>query len=1070
MTSNTVGVRENSTTTGPRPYWVSQHSRPVIFLILTLGLLGAYLAFTIPVSVFPQTNFPRVLIGVDNGVMPIDQMMVTITRPLEEAVNSVPGLLTVRSVTGRGSAEVDLYFRWDVDMFQTLQYVNAAISRVQPELPPTAVIRADRLTFAAFPVIAYSVTSDSTPQTRLWEMATYEMKPRLNRLDGVSTVIVQGGQEPEFQIMPDPAKLLAASVTVTDILDAVRRTNLVDSPGLLEQNHQLYLGLVNGQVRTPDEIAHTVIKNTPAGVPIRIGDIAAVSPSVKPVYTVVTANGKPAVLLNINRQPDGNTVEVAREVHDEIEKIRRTLPPGITIEPFYDQSILVTDSIKSVRDAILIGLILASIILVVFLRDWGTSLVAGLVIPVTVMVTFIALKLMGQTFNLMTLGGLAAAVGLVIDDAIVVVENIVLHRDLGQSRLEAIRSALKEITTPLLGSTVTPIVVFIPLIVITGVYGVFFRALAVTMTVSLATSLALALTWTPTLSQYFIKAKHDKDRGNGNNERDSESDATAAEIDANQLLAAEEKHLSGFFLRVIRFHERWLRRALERPLLLLLFSAGLIAVSVVCFMLTDTDLLPEMDEGGFVLDYWTPAGSSLTETNRIISHLEQMLKEVPEIESTSRRTGLELGLAAVTEANRGDILAKLKRKRDRGMEDIIADIRARIAREEPAVRVEFVQVLQDMIGDLTSAPEPVQIKLFSQDSKQLDEWAPKVSDAIAKVEGVVDVLNGIENTISGPAVTFQVDPSIAARAGFTAEEVALDASAILEGEPAPTPVITNDRAYIIRVRFPGQNRTSLEAMRDTLLVSSTGHTATLGSLASVVETPGQTEIRRENLQRDVAITARLEGRGLGSGMADVQKAVAGLHIPSSIRVEYGGQYQEQRQNFHDLSIVLVLAVLLLFIVLLFEFGSFAAPVAILASALLSTSGVFIALLITRTTFNISSFMGMIMVIGIVAKNGILLLDSDQKMRALGLSVEDAMLQAARRRLRPIVMTALATVAGMLPLAFALGAGSQMLQPLAVAVIGGVLISMILSLVITPAVHFYIGSRSASRAAADIPAR
>ncbi len=1060
MTSNTAGGRENSSTTGPHPYWVSQHSRPVIFLILTLGLLGAYLAFTIPVSVFPQTNFPRVLIGVDNGVMPIDQMMVTITRPLEEAVNSVPGLLTVRSVTSRGSAEVDLYFRWDVDMFQTLQYVNAAISRIQPELPPTAAIRADRLTFAAFPIIAYSVTSDTTPQTRLWEMATYEMKPRLNRLDGVSTVIVQGGQEPEFQIMPDPAKLLAASVTVTDILDAVRRTNLVDSPGLLEQNHQLYLGLVNGQVRTPDQIAHTVVKNTPAGIPIRIGDIASVSPSVKPVYTVVTANGKPAVLLNINRQPDGNTVEVAREVHDEIEKIRQTLPPGIRIEPFYDQSILVTDSIKSVRDAILIGLILASIILVVFLRDWGTSLVAGLVIPVTVMVTFIVLKLMGQTFNLMTLGGLAAAVGLVIDDAIVVVENIVLHRDLGQSRVDAIRSALKEITIPLLGSTVTPIVVFIPLIVITGVYGVFFRALAVTMTVSLATSLALALSWTPTLSQYFIRGKHEKEHTNGGvSEGNPESHADAAEIDAKKLLAAEEKHLSGFFLRVIRVHERWLRRALERPLLLLLFSAGLIAVSVVCFMLTDTDLLPEMDEGGFVIDYIMPAGSSLTETNRVVSHIEQMLHEVPEVESTSRRTGLQLGLAAVTEANTGDVLVKLKQKRSRGIEEIIAEVRGDIKQQEPALDVEFVQVLQDMIGDLTSAPEPIQIKLFSPDPKQLDEWAPKVGEAIGKINGVVDVLNGIDNTISGPAVTFQVDPSVAARAGFTAEEVALDASAILEGEPAPTPVITNDRAYIIRVRFPAQNRTSLEAMRDTLLVSSTGHTATLGSLASVLETPGQTEIRRENLQRDVAITARLEGRGLGSGMADVQKVVAGLHIPSSIRVEYGGQYQEQRQNFHDLSIVLVLAVLLLFIVLLFEFGSFAAPVAILASALLSTSGVFIALLITRTTFNISSFMGMIMVIGIVAKNGILLLDADHKMRALGLSVEDAMLQAARRRLRPIVMTALATVAGMLPLAFALGAGSQMLQPLAIAVIGGVLISMILSLVITPAVHFYISRRS-----------
>jgi multidrug efflux pump subunit AcrB len=1049
----------NSPTAGPSgQHWIAQHSRPVIFLILTLALLGTYLASTIPVSVFPATNFPRVLIAVDNGVMPIDQMMVTVTRPIEEAVNSVPGLLTVRSITGRGTAEVDLYFRWDVDMFQTLQYVNAAISRVQPELPPSAKIEAHRLTFAAFPVIGYSVTSDSMPQNKLWEMATYEMKPRLNRLDGVSTVIVQGGQEPEFQIMPDPAKLLTASVTVNDILEAVRRTNLIDSPGLMEQNHQLYLGLVNGQVHTPEQIANTVIKNTPAGVPVRIGDIATVKPSVKPVYTVVTANGKPAVLLNINRQPDGNTMQIAREVHDEIESIRKTLPPGIRIEPFYDQSIIVGDSIKSVRDAILLGLILASIILVVFLRDWGTSLVAGLVIPATVLVTFIALKLMGETFNLMTLGGLAAAVGLVIDDAIVVVENIVLHRDLGESRLEAIRSALKEITVPLVGSTITPVVVFIPLIVISGVYGVFFRALAVTMSVSLVTSLALAMTWTPNLSQYFIRRKGEKTDADATNGHASNGPAIEQGDEAARLLAAEEKHLNGFFLRVVDFHERWLRRALERPMLLVIFSAALIVVSFICFQFTDTDLLPEMDEGGFVLDYWTPSGSSLTETNRIIGHVEQMLREVPEVESSSRRTGLELGLAAVTEANRGDILVKLKPDRKRDIEDIITEARDRINQEEPALKIEFVQVLQDMIGDLTSAPEPIEIKLFSQDTNQLQEWAPKVADTVGKIHGVVDVLNGIENTVSGPAVTFQVDPGVAARAGFTAEEVALDASAILEGEPAPTPVVVNDRAYTLRVRFPTANRATLEAMRDTLLVSSTGHTATLGALSSIVESPGQNEIRRENLLRDVAITARLEGRGLGSGMADVQKAVSGLHLPSSIRVVYGGQYAEQQRNFRDLVVVLILAVLLLFIVLLFEFGSFAAPVAILSSALLSTSGVFIALLVTRTTFNIASFMGMIMVIGIVAKNGILLLDADQKMRALGRGAEEAMLQAARRRLRPIVMTALATVAGMLPLAFAIGAGSQMLQPLAIAVIGGVLISMVLSLVITPAVYFYLSGK------------
>ena len=1047
------------------PYWVVQHSRPVIFLILTMVLLGTYLAFTIPVSVFPSTDFPRVLIAVDNGVMPIDQMMVTITRPLEEAVNSVPGLLNVRSITSRGSAEIDLYFRWDVDMFQTLQYVNAAISRIQPELPSTAKIEAHRMTFAAFPIIAYSLTSESMPQTRLWEMATYEMKPRLNRLEGVSTVIVQGGQEPEFQIMPDPARLLTASVTVSDILDAVRKTNLIDSPGLLERNHQLYLGLINAQVRTPEQIANAVIKNTPVGVPVRIGDVASVAPSVRPLYTVVTANGKPAVLLNVNRQPDGNTVQVAQEVHDEMESIKKTLPPGIRIEPFYDQSIIVEESIKSVRDAILLGLILASIILVLFLRDWGTSLVAGLVIPVTVMVTFVALKLMGETFNLMTLGGLAAAVGLVIDDAIVVVENIVLHRDLGQSRLQAIRSALKEITIPLVGSTITPIVVFVPLIVINGVYGVFFRALAITMSVSLVTSLALALTWTPNLSQYFIRSRKEKDTASQDSGAISvpQNQVANGPDEATRLLQAEEKHRGGFFLRVINFHERWLRRALERPMLLLAFSISLIVVSFLCFRFTDTDLLPEMDEGGFVIDYIMPAGSSLAETNRVVGHVEQMLREVPEVESTSRRTGLQLGLAAVTEANTGDVLVKLKPKRDRDIEEIIADVRADIKKQEPALDLEFIQVLQDMIGDLTSAPEPIQIKLFSQDPKQLEEWASKVADAIGKVHGVVDILNGIDNTISGPAVTFQIDPSVAARAGFTAEEVALDASAILEGEPAPTPVVVNDRAFTIRVRFPAANRASLEAMGNTLLVSSSGHTATLGALASVVETPGQTEIRRENLQRDVAVTARLEGRALGSGMAEIQKVVAGLRLPSTIRVVYGGQYAEQQQNFHDLVVVLILAILLLFIVLLFEFGRFAAPIAILSSALLSTSGVFIALLITRTTFNISSFMGMIMVIGIVAKNGILLLDADQKMRSLGQSAEQAMLLAARRRLRPIAMTALATVAGMLPLAFALGAGSQMLQPLAIVVIGGVLISMVLSLIITPAVYFYsAGQKEALR--------
>jgi multidrug efflux pump subunit AcrB len=1025
---------------------------------VSITLVGAYLALTIPISVFPNTDFPRVVVGVDNGVMPIDQMLVTITRPIEEAVNSVPGLLRVQSVTSRGSAEVNLFFDWNSDMILTLQRVDAVVARLQTELPTTAKVETHRMTFAVFPIIAYSLTSDTVPPNKLWEIATYDLKPRMNRLDGVASVIIQGGRVPEFQVMPDPARLLAASVTVTDILEAIRRTNLIDSPGLLENGHQLVLGLISGQVRTPEQIGQIVVKNSPAGVPIRLGDIAKIASSVAPVYTVVTANGKPAVLLNVNRQPESNTLQVATEVHALIQELTPTLPPGVRLEAFYDQSTIVHDSIASVRDAALLGLVLSSIVLVLFLRDWGSSLVAGLVIPATLFITFIALKFTGQSFNLMTLGGLAAAVGLVIDNAIIVLENIVLHRDAGQSRFQAIQSALRELTAPLIGSTITPMVVFLPLVSMTGVTGSFFRALAITMTVSLFISLLLAMFWTPTLSQYFVRRK-DKDKDTA----EAPAATSEGEPDMVKLLAAEEAHLSGLFGRIVEFYTRTMKAALKRPWVLAGSSVVIVVLSIVCYLSLGSDLLPAMDEGGFILDYFTPPGSSLAESNRILLHMERILRATPEVENTSRRTGMQLGLAAVTEANNGDFTVKLKSDRKRDIDDIIADIRSQIEGGEPATKIEFVQLLQDMIGDLISQPQPAVIKLFSPDGKLLNETAPRVADAIGKIHGVVDVLDGVQNTISGPAVTFQVNPAVAARAGFSPEEVAVDASAILQGEPAPTPVILNDRAYTIRVRFPEQSRTSLDRMSNTLLASSAGHTATLGSLATVTTDPGETEIRRENLQRLVQVTARFEGVDLGTGMAAVQKAVNDLHLPSSIRIEYGGLYQEQQKSFRDLLMVLFLALVLLFVVLLFEFRTFSAPVAILASALLSTSGGFLALFITRTTFNVASFMGMIMIIGIVAKNGILLLDAEHRFRELGLSAEESMIRAGRRRLRPIAMTAVATIAGMLPLAFAIGSGSQMLQPLAIAVVGGLVSSMVLSLIFTPAIHFYLRPRTAKHA-------
>ena len=1030
----------------PRPFWLARSTQIIFFFTVALTIAGAWAALRVPISVFPETNFPRIVIGVDNGVMPVEQMEVAITKPIESAVNSVPGLVTVRSTTSRGSAEVSLFFDWSVDMFRTLQMVNAALATAQQGLPATAKITTNRLTFATFPILGYSLTSNTVPQTQLWELATYDLAPPLNRVPGVSTVTVQGGQIPEFHVVPNLAKLQAAGVTILDISNAIQASNIIDSPGLYEQNHQLVLGLVGAQVHDIDGLRQLVVKTTPGGAAVRVGDVAQVVDGTLPVYTVVTANSKPAVLINIARQPTGNTVAVADQVAAEVAQLRQKLPAGVKLEPFYDQSQIVRESISSVRDAILIGLVLACIILFIFLHDWRSSLVAGLVIPVTVAVTVLFMWVIGESFNLMTLGGLAAAIGLVIDDAIVVVENIVLHRDAGEDRVEAVRKAIHEISHPLIGSTITPVVVFLPLVAVSGVTGSFFRALAITMTVSLLTSLVLALTWTPSLSLVLL--------------RDREGSPEREMVDGHP-------ELGRVLGRVMQWHSTALEWSLGRPLMLGIICLVLIGGAFFAYRSLGSDLLPEMDEGGFILDYIMPAGSSLSSTNRVLDHVEHILRSTPEVESTSRRTGLQMGLAAVTEANTGDITVKLKAKRSRAIDEVMSDVRAQIKSTEPELDVEFTQVLQDMIGDLSNAPEPIQIKLFCDDPKLLYQLGPRVGDAISKISGVVDVENGVDNTISGPATSFQVDPVLAARMGFTPTEVAEDATSILDGVTPNDPLIANGHPYTIRVRLGDETRASLDTIQNTVFNSGIGHTATLGSMTEITELPPQNEIRRENLQQLVVVTGRLEGSDLGTGVAQVQKVVAAMHLPPSVRVEYGGTYQEQQKSFADLLHVLLLALALVFGVLLAEFRNVWAPVAILTSSVLSIAGVVFALLITHITFNVASFMGLIMVIGIVAKNGILLLDADERFRREGASAREAMMLAARRRLRPILMTAVAAVCGMLPLAFAFGAGSQMLQPLAIAVIGGLTISMFLSLVVTPVIYYLLTRNRHDEAEAEV---
>ncbi|MGH9638910.1 MAG: efflux RND transporter permease subunit, partial [Bryobacteraceae bacterium] len=640
---------------------------------------------------------------------------------------------------------------------------------------------------------------------------------------------------------------------------------------------------------------------------------------------------------------------------------------------------------------------------------------------------------------------------------LVVVENVALRRETGEGRFEAVRHTLKELTVPLIGSTLTPIVVLLPLIAISGVTGVFFRALAITVGVALLASLVLALTWTPNLCPYLLRtqAKPEADLPLA-----VPADLTPEQADVRRIMAVEERSMGKILTRIIHFYDRWFRRGLAHPWSWAILGLVLIVVSFFCYRHIGSGFLPKMDEGGFILDYVTPPGSSLAETNRMISGILKIVHSVPEVASISRRTGLQLGLAAVTEANTGDISVELKTHRSRDIWSIMDEIRAKVAQQEPAVSVDFTQKLQDMIGDLTSAPQPVYIMLFSPDAKLLQSWAPKVADAIGGIQvggrhPVVDIDDGIGSTTSGPAVVFHVNVAKAAHAGFSPQNVANEAAAMLDGITAPKPVVVNNRSYTLRIRFPQSVRSSLSAMSNTMMVSPTGQTATLGSLASIKGLPGQIEIQQDHQQRYVAVTARLEGLDLGHGIAAVKKVMAGLHLPPSIRIEYGGTYKTQQKSFHDLTLVFVMAVILVFLVLLFEFKNFSAPVSILVAAILSTSGVFLALLITGKTFNLSSFMGLIMVIGIVAKNGILVLDADGKFRAAGFTRRESIIQAGRRRLRPVVMTAVAAALGFLPLALAIGAGSQMLQPLAIAAIGGILIAIVLSLMITPAIYYYM---------------
>lgn len=1021
---------------------ISDQKRAVLLVIGLLSIAGLVALARIPRALFPQTDFPRIIIVADNGVAPAQQTLVSVTKPIEEAMSGIPGISRIKSTTARGSAEVDLFFDWKTDIVQTLQLVQTRISQLATKLPPGATFeRTERLTFAVFPIIGYSITSPVRDPGTLRNLAEVTLRPPIARIDGVSSVEVLGGQLREYHVLIDRSRLEARGVSLQQVSDAVRGSNVINSPGLINENHQLELALVSGQATTIDDLAAIVV-TTVNNVPVRVGDVATVSPGLEPRFTIVTADGRPAVLLNVMRQPSANILSVAGGVKTELAALRKQLPRDIEIKPYYDQSLLVNGSVSSVRDAILIGLILSVAILYGFLRNWGTTLVATLVIPVTVLVTFVAMWIVGLSLDLMTLGGVAAAIGLVIDDAIVVVENIYTHMLRGESRAAAVHRAISEIAGPIIGSTITPVVVFLPLALLTGVTGVFFRSLALTMSVALLTSLFLALTFTPVLAERFIRVRP-RDRG--------VSDPAGASVAAEQHDHETAEGHGPLLTKLIDAYEWLLAHALARRPLVLVVIAVLAVLTFFIYKGLGSEFLPEFEEHGFILDYNGPPGASLDEMDRMLHHVERMLKENPGVDSYSRRTGAQLGLAGITESNRGDFAVKLKDSAS--TDDVTSALRHEIESSEPGLRVEFPGILSDLIGDLVSAPQPIEIRVFNEDAAALRRTAEQIAVSIAKVDGVVDVFNGV--VISGPAVIFQLDPQRAALYGVTAADVNEAMTTALGGDVVSN-VIEHGRTVGVRVLLGGPRPQLAELRALPIRAPASNSYVRIDQLATINYESGQTELEREGLRQSLSVTGRLEGRDLGSAIADIQSKLSKeLHLPAGTTIEYGGLFQEQQSSFRELLIALGLAIALVFLVLVVEFRSFAHPAAIVSGAVLALSGSLAALLITHTTLNVVSMMGLIMIVGIVSKNGILMLDTVEDHLRSGEDLTTALRRSGRRRFRPVLMTSLAAMLGMLPLALALGSGSELLQPLAICVIGGLLFALMLSLVVTPTIYAMI---------------
>ena len=980
---------------------------------LVLIILGGFFAYSrLQTALFPEVTFPKIKVIADAGLQPVSKMMVTVTKPLENAIKQVPDLQYVRSTTSRGSCEISAFMDWKADIDLSQQRIESKINEIKSNLPPETQITVEKMNPSILPVMGYTLESHNRSPIELKQLANYTIKPFLSQVAGVSEVRIIGGKTKEYWVTLDAQKMSTLSITPDMLSTSIGQTGFIKSNGYLSDYHFLYLTVTDATVHTREDIGNIVIRNTGKRV-ILLHDIAAVDVKEAVEYTKINANGREAVLVAVIKQPNANLVTLSTAMEEKIGELKKILPKGVIMQPYYIQADFVNTSVKSVTDSLWIGLALAIIVAIIFLRSLKASATILITIPITLCLSLIVLYAIGYSFNIMTLGAIAAAIGLIIDDAIVVVEQI--HRTHEEHPDEPTTSLLQKaihyLFPAMLGSSISTIVIFIPFVLMSGVAGAYFKVLTNTMIITLICS--FFVTWIGLPVVYLLLSRRRQ---------------TTRKIRPHNVK-----------------NQRWVAFFIRRPWLSLLIMGGLAFSIWFVLPQLETGFLPEMDEGSIVLDYTSPPGTSLQETDRMLQQVEKIIVQIPEVQAYSRRTGTEMGFF-ITEPNRGDYLIQLNTRRDRSTDDVIEDIRKRIEATQPALRVDFGQVIGDMLGDLMTSVQPIELKIFGDDPQTLQQLSQSVSDVVEKVKGTADVFNGI--VIAGPSVSIEPNYSRLAQFGLTPANLQYQLQTALEGNIVGT-VPEKEQLTDIRMVYPGSRVLSVADISRMQIFLPNGQLKPITDLASVTIRAGDAEIQRENLQSMGVVSGRLEGRDLGSVIRDIQQQVGSkIVLPQGYHIEYGGAYADQQQSFSELLIILITASLLVFGVILFLYREFIVALIILAVAVLGISGSYLALYLTHTPLNVGSYTGLIMIVGIIGENAIFtFLQFRDTLHTH--SVDDSVIYAISTRLRPKLMTALGAIIALMPLALGIGAGAQLHQPLAIAVIGGFIIAIPLLLIVLP---------------------